>query len=39
MEAEAGAASLQFNVWLEVFLGVLIVLVVAMLGLLPPAVG
>jgi putative copper resistance protein D len=37
--AQANAARLQFNVWLEVSLGVLIVLVVAILGLQPPAVG
>jgi copper resistance protein D len=38
-EVAAGAASLEFNVWVEVALGVLIVLVVAILGLQPPAVG
>jgi putative copper resistance protein D len=37
--AEAAAARLQFNVWLELALATLIIVVVAILGLLPPAIG
>jgi copper resistance protein D len=37
--AGSAAARLQLNVWLELLLGALIVVVVAILGILPPAIG
>ncbi|HEX4350143.1 MAG TPA: CopD family protein [Verrucomicrobiae bacterium] len=38
-EAGPAAARLQLNVWLELLLGVLIIVIVAILGILPPAIG
>ena len=37
--AGSAAAQLQLNVWLELLLGALIVVIVAILGILPPAIG
>jgi putative copper resistance protein D len=41
LESQAGPAAsrLQLNVWLELLLGVVVVVVVAILGILPPAIG
>jgi putative copper resistance protein D len=38
-EAGPAAARLQLNVWLELWLGALIIVIVAILGILPPAIG
>jgi putative copper export protein len=38
-DAESNAARLQFNVWLELFIGIIIIVIVAILGLLPPAIS
>jgi putative copper resistance protein D len=38
-EADSAAARLQLNVWLELLLGVVVVVIVGILGILPPATG
>jgi putative copper resistance protein D len=38
-QASPAAARLQLNVWLELLLGVVVVVIVAILGILPPVIG